>query len=143
MQIWPGGPCPGCGEEMPAKMVHCRECRTLLNPDLSDPSVHMPVFEPLEELNPADAEPGDDVEPRGEYTPCPACGEELRVAMKYAGKRVACKHCDTPLTADDDARRRAFYADCPHCEQEIRVAAKYAGKLVGCKKCGGALRVIP
>ena len=34
MPAWPGGPCPNCGEDMPPNMVHCRECRTLLNPEL-------------------------------------------------------------------------------------------------------------
>lgn len=25
---WPGGPCPQCGDDMPAKVIHCQTCRT-------------------------------------------------------------------------------------------------------------------
>ncbi len=47
---WPGGPCPQCGDEMPARVIHCRTCRTLLNRELTEDSVEIPVFMPLPEI---------------------------------------------------------------------------------------------
>ncbi len=68
---------------MPAKQVHCRECRQLLNPELSLSSVEIPAFVPLQEL-----EAIVDVVPKGVFTPCPKCSQELRIAHKYLGNRV-------------------------------------------------------
>ena len=81
---------------MPAKLVHCRECRALLNTDLSEDSVHIPAFQPLTEMDPADAQPGDDVRPRGEYTLCPHCGNELRVAARSTPARRSPASTATP-----------------------------------------------
>ena len=47
MPPWPGGPCPACGDEMPEKLIHCRNCRTLLNSDLLWCSFRMVISIPL------------------------------------------------------------------------------------------------
>ncbi|QDT18037.1 zinc ribbon domain-containing protein [Alienimonas californiensis] len=136
MPAWKGGPCPGCSEEVPPKVLRCPTCRTLLDPDLSAHEFDPPEFAPLAEVDgPAI------VRPKAERTRCPGCGEELRIATKYAGVPVACKKCGEPMTAGDAERRVALLADCPHCLKEIRVGMKYVGQLVGCKLCGGELMV--
>lgn len=140
MPAWPGGPCPRCGEEMPALVVHCRSCRQLLNDDLEEDTVVEPAFVPLKELAAAAT-----VAPDGVYDECPACGRELRINRKYAGQVVRCKHCRAGFTLSPHvspvAGRRAYYADCPHCRRELRIGAKYWGVQVACKFCGGQLRV--
>ena len=50
MPAWPGGPCPECGEVMPENLVHCQNCRALMNPDLKTDSVEIPEFIPLQEI---------------------------------------------------------------------------------------------
>ena len=136
MAAWTGGACPSCGSDVPPRVVRCPDCRQLLDPDLSAHEVAAPTFAPL----PEHAGPPI-VRPKAEKARCPKCGEELRVAMKYAGVPVACKKCRGPMTAGDPDRRVAFLADCPHCKKEIRLAAKYEGKRVGCKFCGKELQV--
>ena len=136
MPAWTGGACPECGEEVPPKLLRCPGCRTLLNPDLSEHEIATPEFAPLAELDGPTV-----VRPKAERTRCPGCGESLRVAAKYVGVPVACKHCGEPLTAGAPDSRVAWLADCPHCQEEIRVAVKYAGQVVGCKFCGGELKV--
>ena len=134
---WPGGPCPNCGEDMPARLVRCRDCRELLNTGLVAREIEAPSHFDLVEL---DARA--DVPPRAERTRCPSCANTLKVALHYAGKRVACKHCGGQLTAGVPEARSAWVCDCPHCAKEVRVPANLAGELVGCKFCGGKLRVV-
>ncbi len=139
MPAWPGGPCPGCGDEMPPRVVHCRTCRQLLNDELEEDTVVEPTFVPLKELNAVSV-----AEPRGVYEECPACGRELRINHRYAGQVVRCKHCDAGFTHSNGstpkASRTAYYSDCPHCGRELRVATKYLGQQVACKFCEGKMQ---
>jgi hypothetical protein len=108
---------------MPAALVHCFNCRTLLNPDLQEDSVEIPAFVPLEEI-----EAMSEVEAAGYYVGCPKCHQELRVARKYVGQRVQCKFCKVPFAldlSDRAAQVQAFFAECPECHEELRAAAKY------------------
>lgn len=139
MPAWPGGPCPQCGEDMPANLVHCRNCRQLLNEELARESVEIPVFIPLPEI--------DSVVPltiEGYYVPCPHCEHELKISRKYVGERVQCKFCDGGFRLDlDDPhfRKHDGYAPCPHCTQPLRFASKYFGANVACRFCNGKIHI--
>ena len=140
MAAWPGGACPNCGEQMPAKVVHCQYCRALLNPELESDSVEIPVFVPLREISAM-----IEVEHRGYYTSCPICQKELRINKKYVGSQVQCKHCSGEFPLDfsrPDIEVKAIYANCPHCEKELRAAPKYLGMKVGCKHCQGQIHFV-
>lgn len=139
MPAWPGGPCPKCGEDMPANLVHCQMCRALLNDDFDLSSVEIPTFVPLQEIATM-----FDVEPAGYYIACPSCHEELRINRKYVGQHVQCKHCHAPFDFTPAALNGRYYvyADCPHCSEELRAAQKYIGQRVACKHCGGQIRLI-
>lgn len=138
MPAWQGGSCPDCGEEMPPLLIHCRNCRRLLNDDLEEDTVVEPVFVPLQEIKTVVS-----VVPRGVYDRCPACDRELRINRRYEGKVVRCKYCAASFTMSPQSvphvGRTAFYADCPHCRQELRVGTKYLGQRVACKFCSGEL----
>lgn len=139
MPTWPGGPCPKCGEDMPAAMVHCFHCRTLLNPELEHDSVEIPPFVPLQEI-----ESMIEVVPAGCFVNCPDCGRELKIARKYAGERVQCKFCQVPFRLDitsPAARAADVYAKCPYCDENLRIAAKYIGLKVACRFCNGKLQI--
>ncbi len=141
MPAWPGGPCPNCGEDMPEKMIHCRECRTLLNKDLVRDSVEVPKFSPLPEIAAM-----IDVPVRGIYLDCPSCGEELKIHLEYFGNRVMCKHCSSPFLLEHGnpaVEKGAFYADCPECDERLRFSRKYLGQKVACRYCGGKLNLLP
>lgn len=140
MPSWPGGPCPQCGEGMPARLVHCRNCRALLNDDLEDDSVEIPAFQPFGEL---DAR--SELFARGWYIHCPHCADELRINKKYQGQTVSCKHCEHPFELQipsPELTLKAYYADCPFCQRELRIGAKYTGTTVACKFCSGKLKII-
>ena len=140
MPAWPGGPCPECGEEMPAQLIHCMSCRALLNTDLEQDSVEIPAFVPLQEISCI-----IDLEPEGYYVGCPHCQRELRIHGKYVGQHVQCKFCRKPFEFAADGNRLAriaFYTDCPHCRKEIRAAQKYLGAKVACKFCDGAIHFV-
>lgn len=140
MTAWPGGNCPECGEYAPAKIIHCRNCRALLNPDLDPDSVEIPEFVPLREISAM-----VEVEARGYFISCPDCDRELRINRKYLGKRVSCKHCSAqfPLNfTNGSVKRRAVYTTCPHCEKELRAADKYLGEKVACKHCKGEIQLV-
>ena len=138
MAVWPGGPCPGCGDDMPPALVHCQSCRALLNQDLKTDSVVIPEFMPLEEISTM-----IEVEPRGHYVVCPKCSEELRINAKYVGKQVACKHCESQFVHNNPSSKlKAFYGKCPHCSEEIRASMKYLGMKVACKHCGGHIHCV-
>ncbi len=140
MADWPGGDCPACGEWMPPKQVHCRECRQLLNPELALSSVEIPEFVPLQELDAM-----VEVAPQGLFVACPKCGDELKIARKYLGERVQCKFCQAPFRLDPTnpkVRAADVYATCAHCQQQLRFAAKYVGVKVACRFCNGKLNVV-
>ena len=140
MPPWPGGPCPQCGEEMPVNMIHCRNCRALLNSDFHIDSVEIPAFIPLQEI-----ESMIEVQPTGHFIGCPGCLQELRIHRKYIGETVQCKFCQKPFKLDlstQKVRKLAFYSTCPHCTEELRVAHKYIGMKVACKLCGGKIHLV-
>jgi hypothetical protein len=137
MPPWPGGPCPGCGAEMPPNLIHCQECRHLLNSDLDTDSVEIPTFIPLQEISSM-----VEVEAAGYFVTCPHCDRELRIARKYVGENVQCKLCKKPFKMQLGAggpKSDAFFTDCPHCKEELRAAHKYLGANAACKHCGGKI----
>ncbi len=140
MPAWPGGDCPNCGDDMPANLVRCRTCRSLLNSDLHTDTVEIPAFVPLQEIATM-----VDVEPEGFYIDCPECARELRIAKKYLGEHVGCKFCHEgfiPDLGDPQLISLFFYTRCPECEEELRVARKYIGQKVACKYCGGKIHFV-
>jgi hypothetical protein len=140
MPAWPGGPCPICGEDMPANLIHCQGCRALLNEELRLSNVEIPDFMPLREIS-AIAE----VRSRGYCIECPHCGQELRISGKYEGKHVRCKFCEHPFLFDVaglQIDRYMVYADCPYCSEELRIANKYVGLKVACKMCSGHIQLL-
>jgi hypothetical protein len=140
MASWTGGECPQCGEWMPPNMVHCRECRQLLNPELARSSVEIPAFQPLQELDSL-----AEVAPAGIYCPCPKCAKELKIAQKYVGLRVQCKFCQHGFLLDPHGpivRQADAYTGCPHCRQQLRFDPKYLGLKVACRFCGGKLQML-
>ncbi len=139
MPAWPGGPCPDCGKDMPARLIHCQYCRALLNPDLYRSDVEIPEFFELKEISDV-----AEAKVAGFHIVCPHCEDELRINRKYQGAVVACKFCQGQFkldVTDPKIRTRAFYSDCPHCSKEIRLAPKYLDKKVACKHCDGHLQV--
>lgn len=140
MPAWPGGPCPKCGENMPENMVHCRNCRYLLNQDLEHSSVEIPTFMPLQELDSFVEQT-----PRGFYIACPHCDRELRVNAKYTDQQVACNYCSGAFRLSLDNPKLdvlGLYADCPHCQKMLRISRKYVGIKVACNYCTGRLVLV-
>jgi hypothetical protein len=138
MPAWPGGPCPECGDEMPANLIRCASCRALLNQELSPREILAPEFVPLTEV-----EAVIDTPIVGYFVACPRCQKELRINGRYVGQQVACKFCNGqfPLQLDPPTVQvSAFYTECPHCKKELRAARKYTGAKVACKFCNGAIR---
>lgn len=139
MPSWPGGPCPECGEDMPARLVRCASCRALLNVDLRVRQVAVPAFVPLREI-----ESVIESAPTGYYATCPNCRKELRINGKYVGRNVACRFCDNQFlfqVQSPSSQVVAFYLSCPHCARELKAAAKYLGAKVACKHCDGSIRI--
>lgn len=125
---------------MPENLIHCFNCRTLLNSDLESDSVEIPKFIPLQEISVM-----VDVPPAGYFVGCPHCDKELRIKRKYVGENVLCKHCDGSFVLDfrrPNVAMLAFFAPCPACGQELRASSKYFGKKVVCKHCGGHLNFV-
>ena len=143
MPPWPGGPCPACGDEMPERLIHCCNCRTLLNSDLEPDSVEIPEFVPLQEI-----ESVAELPLRGYYVLCPHCSRELRVNRKFVGKQVTCKQCTGAFVLDFERDSGAggkiqmvgIYVHCPHCSERLRMSPKYLGIKVACKSCSGRLK---
>lgn len=120
-------------------LIHCQNCRALLNTDLEHDSVSIPEFVPLQEL-----EAVIDLAPVGYYALCGSCRRELKVSRRYAGQSVMCKFCNGAfLLAPQVLAASDFYAPCPHCSEQLRVAAKYVGAKVACKFCQGKLNIVP
>ena len=69
------------------------------------------------------------------------CREELRIAAKYVGATVQCRHCNHGFEYDNDVERIAMYATCPHCSAEIRASAQFVGQNVACRFCQGPLKL--
>ncbi len=140
MPAWPGGPCPECGDQMPAKLIRCATCRALLNPELSPKEIESPEFVPLREVLVV-----VDVPVIGDFVRCPKCQRELRIHCKYRGQRVTCRQCDHPFdlhVGTPAVQRLGVYASCPHCTQELRAAERFIGMNVLCKFCNGAIRML-
>jgi uncharacterized protein (DUF983 family) len=125
---------------MPERLIHCYNCRTLLNTDLEPDSVEIPQFVPLQEI-----ETSPELPLRGFYLLCPQCSRELRVNRKYVGKQVTCKHCTGEFLLDfnnSKIQKVGIYAYCPHCSERLRMASKYLGVKVSCKACSGRLTTV-
>jgi hypothetical protein len=140
MPAWPGGPCPQCGEDMPPKLIHCRVCRTLLNPELEKDSVEIPSFVPLQEV-----ETMVEITPIGLFIECQNCHQELKINRKYLGQRVQCKFCEADFRLDPQSEsvlQADSYATCPHCEEALRFARKYLGYKVACRFCQGKVHIL-
>lgn len=133
---WKGGPCPRCGDEMPANVVHCISCRAMLNAHLEDDSIEIPQFVPLPEIKLMKK-----AKARGHYIRCGGCREELRINAKYVGARVSCRHCEFTFDYDDQVEQIAIYTTCPHCSEELRASTQFVGQDVACRFCSGALRL--
>ncbi|QDT39561.1 hypothetical protein [Stratiformator vulcanicus] len=139
MPAWPGGACPECGEDMPARMVRCRNCRAMLNTDLDCDTVEIPAFVPLKEIK-----EHAEVAARGIYHECESCHRELRVNGRYVGTKIACKLCGAKV----DLRKppsefRVGYVHCPHCEKTLRINFKYVGQVVACRFCEQKIELLP
>ena len=140
MASWPGGPCPECGEDMPANLIRCVNCRALLNEDLELDSVEIPQFIPLQEIDSF-----SEAKPRGYYIGCPHCQTELRINARYIGKKLNCKSCrkSFKLILDDPAVKKiGFYLDCPDCSERLKVSQRHAGRKVLCKFCSSQISLI-
>ena len=133
---WQGGPCPKCGDDMPANVVHCMTCRAMLNSELRDDSVEIPQFVPLPEIHEMKV-----AKARGHYVRCGGCSEELRINSKYVDAKVQCRHCEHAFQYDGSVERVAMYANCPHCSEEIRASVNYIGQNVACRLCNGPLQL--
>lgn len=140
MPPWPGGPCPVCGEDMPERLIHCRNCRAMLNSDFESDSIEIPAFVPLKEIAAHVTLPI-----RGYYIPCPSCQRELRINKQFVGRKVTCKHCQAGFRfrVDDPAvsSKLALYVYCPHCNERLRMSQKYLDVRIACKACKGELIV--
>lgn len=125
---------------MPEALIHCQNCRELLNPDLETDSVEIPDFQPLQEISTM-----VEAELRGYFVQCPECERELRVNRKYKNERLQCNFCNGEFVLDVKNPRVnvvAFYSSCPHCSDELRAAVKYLGTKVACKHCGGKIHFV-
>jgi uncharacterized protein (DUF983 family) len=140
MPAWPGGPCPQCDEEMPENLIHCQNCRALLNEDLRTDTVEITAYIPLAEINIM-----VEVKAKGYYVLCPQCDQELRVNSKYLGLRVSCKICQAQYDLkinSPDLVVKAFFANCPECHEELRVSQKYMDQKVACKHCQARIHFV-
>jgi len=127
---------------MPERLIHCRNCRAMLNTDLESDSIEIPEFVPLQEIS---AEVRIPV--RVYFLDCPSCERELRINARFDGKKVSCKHCAKGFRfqapPDGQAGQLSVYVYCPHCRERLRMASKYVGVKVRCKHCSGQLEVTP
>jgi DNA-directed RNA polymerase subunit RPC12/RpoP len=79
---------------------------------------------------------------------CQNCGQRIKAPEEYAGKRVRCPKCKSPVTIpgtaekEDSKGQQVIKFHCPICNQKIGAPAEYAGKRVRCSKCKNPL-VVP
>jgi hypothetical protein len=111
-------------------------CRAMLNSELNDDSIEVPVFIPLPEIHDMKT-----ARARGHYVRCGGCSEELRINLKYNGATVQCRHCEHTFPYNSKVERIAMYANCPHCSEEIRASMRYVGQKVACRFCNGPLQL--
>ncbi len=140
MPAWPGGLCPECGDQMPARLIRCASCRALLNSELVPKEIEYPDFVPLREVLAV-----VDARVKGDFIRCPQCTRELRISVKFRSRRVSCRHCEHTFDlhiGGPTVKRIGVYAPCPHCTQELRAAERYIGVNVSCKFCNGAIRIV-
>lgn len=139
MSAWPGGPCPDCGDDMPANLVRCATCRALLNPELK-PADIMP-YQPVR-LQEVDSFVEADLV--GYFVGCPRCRRKLRVHGKYDGQKVACRFCNATFLfalSRDDLTWLGAWCTCPHCDRELRTDLTAPDHRVTCRYCDGQLLV--
>jgi DNA-directed RNA polymerase subunit RPC12/RpoP len=78
---------------------------------------------------------------------CTKCKHKVGALEKFAGKRVHCPKCKTPLQVPnsvektDSQEQHLIRFCCSSCNQKFAVSPDYAGKQVRCSKCKNALRV--
>ncbi|MCA9081000.1 MAG: hypothetical protein KDA58_10610 [Planctomycetaceae bacterium] len=140
MPAWPGGPCPDCGDDMPANLIRCVTCRALLNTDLVPSQIEYPEFVPLKEILAV-----TDCRVRGYLVPCPRCHEELRISHKLCDKKVACKFCSSHFELNLQRHVNVIegiYATCPHCDESLRVARRFLKSKVACRFCQKAIQFV-
>lgn len=123
MAAWPGGPCPNCAEDMPARLVRCR---ALLNDDLQPAHIEIPEFQPLQEL-----ESFIELPPRGFYVSCPQCDRSSRSIEST-----------TRSVRDSRIATLGFYFNCPYCHKRLRMSPMDVGMNVGCIHCRETIRLI-
>jgi Zn finger protein HypA/HybF involved in hydrogenase expression len=143
---WAGGNCPGCGEYMPPRQVHCRHCLCLLG-EPSDSSAQWERrylsalinpngsgFSPLKEIDAAHL-----VLPVSYLISCPKCKSRLRAGSQSLGKKVRCGSCKHELAcfAVESAELIAVYVKCALCDAPVRVTKKYLAQSFDCPACAG------
>ncbi|MBW8041783.1 MAG: hypothetical protein FVQ85_17540 [Planctomycetes bacterium] len=78
---------------------------------------------------------------------CSNCGQKIKADDRYAGKRVRCPKCKSPLQVPQtegvasSGETSIIKFRCPNCQQKIGLSPDYAGKVVACAKCKHRLRV--
>ena len=78
---------------------------------------------------------------------CNNCNHQIGAPEKYAGKRVRCPKCKTPIRVPESVGKapaqkpETIKFRCPSCNQKIGIAPDYAGKSVRCTKCKNPLTV--
>jgi hypothetical protein len=125
---------------MPARLVRCRDCRTLLNNDLEPAQIEIPQFQPMQVLDSFVELP-----PRGFYVACPECGRELKISRNDHGKGVRCASCGDAFEfrlCDERLAKLGFYVNCPCCHRQLRMSPEDAGERVGCMYCQESIRIV-
>ena len=89
---WQGGPCPKCGDDMPANVVHCMTCRALLNTELTEDSVEIPAFVPLPEIREMKT-----AKARGHFVRCGGCQESSESTRNTWGRQCSVGTATTVL----------------------------------------------
>lgn len=148
MPAWPGGPCPDCGVDMPQNLIHCRECRALLNSDLAPAYAEVPEFVPLREIAPGEDLPEElstvEVTNLGYLIGCPQCQQALKISNRYVGQAVQCNFCEAGFEFDlrhGGVQWLGIYTDCPHCTRRLRIGAGFLNAEVCCNFCQGPMVV--
>lgn len=148
MPAWPGGPCPDCGVQMPQNLIHCRECRALLNSDLAPAYADVPEFMPLREIAPDEELPEElptvEVVNQGYLIGCPQCQQALKISNRYLGQAVQCNFCEAGFEFEmrtGNIQWLGIYTNCPHCARRLRIGAGFLNAEVCCNFCQGPMVV--